>query len=281
MGYGDFKLFARLGRLAGLEGAAPGYPVLSAATGAVLGILMIALQGPRSPGPDALRAVFGRRRMARHDVRRWLLNGYMRHVGSKALGHGAPAAIGLTGGIASGKSTVHPTIRGTRRSGHRRGCGSREPWLQPGTPGLAHVVERFGAPSCADDGELDRRALRNLIFKDSIPAPGPGCHPPSLDSRRYGTRGCASAGALCSHGHSLAGGRRQRREPRGSRIGGRCRRNGANTASAWRATAVHVEQARAILASQASRAARLAAADDVLLELRKRRGIASGGRSIA
>ena len=38
--------------------------------------------------------------------------------------------------------------------------------MSPALPGLAQVVERFGARVLAD-GRLDRRALRNLIFKDS------------------------------------------------------------------------------------------------------------------
>ena len=52
MGYGDFKLFAALGAWLGWK-VLPVVIVLSAATGAVLGILMIALQGRdrRAPMP--------------------------------------------------------------------------------------------------------------------------------------------------------------------------------------------------------------------------------------
>ncbi len=52
MGYGDFKLFAALGAWLGWK-VLPLVIVLSAATGAVLGILMIALQGRdrRAPMP--------------------------------------------------------------------------------------------------------------------------------------------------------------------------------------------------------------------------------------
>src|SRR5258708_37612837 len=57
MGYGDFKLFAALGAWLGWK-LLPLVIVLSAATGAVLGILMIALQGRDRRAPHALSAHF-------------------------------------------------------------------------------------------------------------------------------------------------------------------------------------------------------------------------------
>lgn len=74
--------------------------------------------------------------------------------------------VGLTGGIASGKSTVAqlfaelgvPVIDADRIA--RR-------VVEPGSPGLQRVIVRFGAGFLAPDGTLDRRALRELIFKDS------------------------------------------------------------------------------------------------------------------
>ncbi len=38
--------------------------------------------------------------------------------------------------------------------------------VAPGQPGLAAVIERFGTGILTADGELDRRALRDLIFAD-------------------------------------------------------------------------------------------------------------------
>jgi dephospho-CoA kinase len=38
--------------------------------------------------------------------------------------------------------------------------------VAPGQPGLAAVVEKFGAGILTANGELDRRALRDLIFAD-------------------------------------------------------------------------------------------------------------------
>jgi dephospho-CoA kinase len=74
--------------------------------------------------------------------------------------------LGLTGGIASGKSTV-----GQRLVEHGAllidaDILAREV-VAPGTPGLAAVVARFGVGILAADGSLDRPALGRLVFADS------------------------------------------------------------------------------------------------------------------
>ena len=82
MGYGDFKLFAALGAWLGWK-VLPLVIVLSAATGAVLGILMIALQGRdrRAPMPfGPYLAAAGWIAMMYGDS---LLNGYLRISGLK------------------------------------------------------------------------------------------------------------------------------------------------------------------------------------------------------
>ncbi|TDK30044.1 dephospho-CoA kinase [Luteimonas terrae] len=73
--------------------------------------------------------------------------------------------IGLTGGIASGKTAA-------TRAFERRGAlvadadiAAREA-VAPGSAGLAEVVERFGAGVLSSDGELDRAAMRRRIFDD-------------------------------------------------------------------------------------------------------------------
>jgi leader peptidase (prepilin peptidase)/N-methyltransferase len=82
MGYGDFKLFAALGAWLGWK-ILPMVIVLSAATGAVLGILMIALQGRdrRTPMPfGPYLAAAGWLAMMYGDA---LLKGYLRISGLK------------------------------------------------------------------------------------------------------------------------------------------------------------------------------------------------------
>jgi leader peptidase (prepilin peptidase)/N-methyltransferase len=82
MGYGDFKLFAALGAWLGWK-LLPLVIVLSAATGAVLGILMIALQGRdrRAPMPfGPYLAAAGWLAMMYGD---FLLNSYLRISGLK------------------------------------------------------------------------------------------------------------------------------------------------------------------------------------------------------
>jgi leader peptidase (prepilin peptidase) / N-methyltransferase len=82
MGYGDFKLFAALGAWLGWK-VLPMVIVLSATTGAVLGILMIALQGRdrRAPMPfGPYLAAAGWLAMMYGDA---LLNGYLRISGLK------------------------------------------------------------------------------------------------------------------------------------------------------------------------------------------------------
>lgn len=73
--------------------------------------------------------------------------------------------IGLTGGIAAGKSTVsrrwleHGAVVVDADQLARRAVG-------PGSPGLARVVERFGDGVLAPDGSLDRPALGRIVFAD-------------------------------------------------------------------------------------------------------------------
>lgn len=73
--------------------------------------------------------------------------------------------IGLTGGIAAGKSTV------SRRWAEHGGIVVDADRLArdavaPGSPGLAQVAERFGPTVIAADGSLDRPALGSIVFSD-------------------------------------------------------------------------------------------------------------------
>ena len=73
--------------------------------------------------------------------------------------------IGLTGGIGAGKSTVSRLLveRGAVLIDADR--LAREV-VEPGTPGLAAVVEAFGQQVLADDGSLDRAGLAAVVFAD-------------------------------------------------------------------------------------------------------------------
>jgi dephospho-CoA kinase len=73
--------------------------------------------------------------------------------------------IGLTGGIASGKSTVVRLFAAHGVPIIDSDVIAREV-VAPGTPGLAEVRARFGEQVLRADGSLDRRALRRLVFAD-------------------------------------------------------------------------------------------------------------------
>lgn len=73
--------------------------------------------------------------------------------------------IGLTGGIAAGKSTVATRLREHGAIVIDADKLAREA-VEPGTPGLAAIHERFGASVIAADGSLDRPALGAIVFSD-------------------------------------------------------------------------------------------------------------------
>jgi dephospho-CoA kinase len=79
---------------------------------------------------------------------------------------GKPMRVALTGGIASGKSTVADLFTGLDVPVIDTDLIARE-LLAPGTPWQAQVIERFGSAVRAVDGSLDRRALRELVFADA------------------------------------------------------------------------------------------------------------------
>jgi dephospho-CoA kinase len=73
--------------------------------------------------------------------------------------------VGLTGGIASGKSTVS-TILVELGAILIDGDALAREVVEPGTPGLQRVVETFGPDVLTADGELDRPALGAIVFAD-------------------------------------------------------------------------------------------------------------------
>lgn len=76
-----------------------------------------------------------------------------------------PYLVGLTGGIGSGKSTVAELLEARGAVVIDADRLAREV-VEPGTPGLAAVVDRFGVDVLRADGALDRPALGRLVFAD-------------------------------------------------------------------------------------------------------------------
>ena len=76
-----------------------------------------------------------------------------------------PRLFGLTGGIASGRSTVAGFLRDRGVADIDADQIARDV-VAPGTEGLREIVEAFGAGVLASDGSLDRKALAGRVFGD-------------------------------------------------------------------------------------------------------------------
>jgi dephospho-CoA kinase len=170
--------------------------------------------------------------------------------------------IGLTGGIASGKSTVAERFAQLGIPVIDADVAARDV-VAPGTLGLVQVIERFGPGVLAENGELDRRALRQRIFSN------PGSrqdleailHPLIREAMEHSAEAMVGPYLIMVIPLLVESGSRGRVDrilvvdvDEAVQLERMQARDGGS-----------VEQARAILASQAGRAARLAAADDVLL----------------
>jgi dephospho-CoA kinase len=169
--------------------------------------------------------------------------------------------IGLTGGIASGKSTVAQRFAELGVPVIDADVAARAV-VAPGKPGLAEVLKRFGSGVMTENGELDRRALRDLIFRE------PGSrrdleailHPLIRAHMDQSAEQAVGPYVVMAIPLLVEGGSRERVDrilvvdvDEAVQLQRVMARDGCTEV-----------QARAILASQASRSARLAAADDVL-----------------
>jgi dephospho-CoA kinase len=74
--------------------------------------------------------------------------------------------VGLTGGIASGKSLVAAELAARGATIIDSDVLAREV-VEPGTPALAAIIERFGA-DVVQDGRLDRARLAQIVFADPL-----------------------------------------------------------------------------------------------------------------
>jgi dephospho-CoA kinase len=174
-----------------------------------------------------------------------------------------PLRIGLTGGIASGKSTVEQRFTELGVPVINADDSSRAV-VALGQPGLAAVIERFGNGVLTRDGELDRAALRALIFQspekrrdlEAILHPLIREHMDGQALTAVGPYLVLSIPLLVESGAA---------RDRVDRILVVDADESQQIRRLMNRDAVTEEQARSILAAQASRADRLKAADDVLV----------------
>jgi dephospho-CoA kinase len=179
--------------------------------------------------------------------------------------------IGLTGGIASGKSTVARRFQELGVPVIDADTAARTV-VAVGTPGLAALIARFGPGVLADDGGLDRRRLRDLVFEDARARRDlEGLLHPLIRSEMERAAELAVGPYLVlaipllieNLRSEQAGGSRGRVDrilvvdtEEALQLERLAQRDGSSP-----------EQARAILAAQASRAERAALADDLLSNL--------------
>jgi len=76
-----------------------------------------------------------------------------------------PYRVGLTGGIASGKSTAAKFFGALGVPILDSDQIARDV-VEPGQPPLERLIERFGRKILTPDGHLDRPALREIVFSD-------------------------------------------------------------------------------------------------------------------
>jgi dephospho-CoA kinase len=74
--------------------------------------------------------------------------------------------VALTGGIASGKTTVANMFQELGAILIDTDVIAREV-VKAGTPGFRQVAAEFGSDIIDDEGNLDRRALRTIVFADN------------------------------------------------------------------------------------------------------------------
>lgn len=170
--------------------------------------------------------------------------------------------VGLTGGIASGKTTVSRLFQALGVPVIDSDEIARDV-VAPGTPALAAIRARFGADVLQADGTLDRRALRQIVFGDPPARRDLEAitHPAIRAEMERRSRAAGGDYQLLAIPLLVEGG------------GGRDRVDRVLVVDCDEQTqlrrvmlrdGVDEAGARAVLAAQASRAQRLAAADDVI-----------------
>ena len=170
--------------------------------------------------------------------------------------------IGLTGGIASGKSTVSQRFVELGVPVIDADVAARAVVL-PGSPGLQEIVQRFGEGILNAAGELNRGALRERIFKDPESRRDLDAILHPLIRTQMESQAAAAVGPYLVMAIPLLveGGSSRDRVDRILVVDVE---EAKQLERVQARDGIPMQQARAILGSQASRTARLAAADDVL-----------------
>jgi dephospho-CoA kinase len=170
--------------------------------------------------------------------------------------------VALTGGIASGKSRVADIFESLGITVIDSDVIAREV-VAKGTEGLAAIVQRFGPTVQAPDGQLDRRALRSIVFADPVARRDlEAITHPRIRARMATLNQAAQAPYVINAIPLLAetGGRRDFDRV----LVVDCPEN-LQLARVMARDQIDEAAARSVLAAQASRAERLALADDVIL----------------
>ncbi|MBR7629046.1 dephospho-CoA kinase [Aeromonas popoffii] len=169
--------------------------------------------------------------------------------------------VAVTGGIGSGKTTIANQFAALGIDVVDADVIARDV-VEPGAPALAAIATYFGPDVIAPDGQLDRRSLRERVFSDTNAKAWLNAllHPLI---RQEMLRQCAAARSpYCllvvpllveNKLTGLANRVLVIDVDEATQIERTCRRDGVSD-----------EQAKAIIAAQASRSERLAAADDVI-----------------
>jgi dephospho-CoA kinase len=170
--------------------------------------------------------------------------------------------IGLTGGIASGKSTVEQRFIELGIPVVNADDSSRTV-VARGQPGLLAVTAAFGNSILTIDGELDRRALRTLVFADPVRRKQLESilHPLIRADMEYRAATAVEPYVVLSIPLLVEGGARDHVD----RILVVDADENVQLQRLMARDSVTEAEARAVLAAQASRAERLKAADDVLV----------------
>jgi dephospho-CoA kinase len=172
-----------------------------------------------------------------------------------------PFRVALTGGIASGKSTVADLFAALGVPVIDTDVIAREV-VEPGQPALAAITAAFGPEVLDAEGRLDRRRMRAQIFADPDARRRLEAilHPAIRAEMERQSRAAGGAYQVLVIPLLAEGGRRDHVDrvllvdvPEALQVERLMTRDGVSR-----------EQAQASLAAQASRAARLAMADDVV-----------------